>query len=81
MNHYSTTEARKKLSQIVNQVKYGKIIISIGRRDEEEVWVVPKPERVETLPISEINATSPSFNFLEDEPDLYSSQDLKKRYV
>ncbi|MEK9159760.1 MAG: hypothetical protein AAB383_03440 [Patescibacteria group bacterium] len=81
MKHYSTTEARKHLSEIVSQVKYQKIIISIGRHDEEEVLVVPKMELGESLPISEMNAASPSFNFLEDEPDLYSLDDLKKRYV
>ena len=81
MKHYSTTEARRHLSEIVNQVKYQKIIISIGRHDEEEVLVVPKMESGESLPISEMNAASPSFVFLEDEPDLYSLEDLKKRYV
>ena len=78
MLHYSTTEARKNLGEIVNKVKYQKIIISIGRFNEEEVLVVPKPQLNEKLPISEINATSPSFEFLAEEPDIYSLKDLKK---
>lgn len=81
MQHYTTTEARKNLSKIVNQVRYQKIIISIGRRSEEEVLVVPKVTLDEELPISEMNAQSPSFQFLKDEPDIYSLKDLKKRYV
>lgn len=81
MKHYTTTEARKHLSAIVNQVRYQKITISIGRRDEEEVLVIPKWTMDESLPISEINAQSQSFQFLEDEPDLYSLEDLKRRYV
>jgi hypothetical protein len=81
MKHYTTTEARKHLSEIVNQVRYQKIIISIGRRDEEEVLVVPKVTLDEAIPISEINAQSASFQFLEEEPDIYSLKDLKKRYV
>jgi hypothetical protein len=81
MKHYSTTEARKHLSEIVSQVRYQKIIISIGRRDEEEVLVVPKVTLDESIPISEINAQSASFQFLEEEPDIYSLKDLKKRYV
>jgi PHD/YefM family antitoxin component YafN of YafNO toxin-antitoxin module len=81
MKHYTTTEARKHLSAIVSQVRYQKIVISIGRRNEEEVLVVPKMTLNEELPISEINAQSSSFQFLEEEPDLYSLKDLKKRYV
>ncbi|MBT4384808.1 type II toxin-antitoxin system Phd/YefM family antitoxin [Candidatus Peregrinibacteria bacterium] len=81
MKHFTTTEARKNLSKIVNEVKYKKVIIAIGRRDEEEVYVIPKPDLDEELPISQINAASPSFDFLDDEPDIYSLNDLKKRYV
>lgn len=81
MRHYTTTEARKHLSEIVNQVRYQKIIISIGRRTEEEVLVIPKVTLDETLPISEINTQSSSLHFLEEEPELYSLKDLKKRYV
>jgi PHD/YefM family antitoxin component YafN of YafNO toxin-antitoxin module len=81
MKHYTTTEARKHLSEIVSQVRYQKIIVSIGRRDEEEVLVIPKVTLDESLPISEMNAQSESFQFLEDEPDIYSMKDLQKRYV
>lgn len=81
MIHYSTTEARKHLNEIINRVKYQKIIISLGRHNKQEVLVVPKPETEKELPIAEINMASPSFEFLKDEPDLYSTKDLKKRYV
>jgi len=81
MKHYDTSEARKHLNEIVNKVRYQKAIISIGRRGKSEVLVVPAPEPEEDLPVSEINAKSPSFDFLENEPDLYSLHDLKKRYV
>ncbi len=33
------------------------------------------------LPMAEINAKLGGFDFLEDEPDIYSDDDLKKRYV
>ena len=81
MLHYNTSEARKHLNEIVNKVKYQKIIISLGRHGEGEVLVVPKPKVYETLPISEVNSASPSFDFLENEPDIYGFNDLKKRYV
>lgn len=81
MKHYTTTEARKNLAHIVNQVKYQKILVSIGRRDEQEVLIVPGFAIDEPLPISEINAQSASFAFLDQEPNIYTLKDLKKRYV
>lgn len=36
-----------------------------------EGLIVPKPELNEDLPISAINAASTSFQFLEDEPEIY----------
>jgi hypothetical protein len=79
--HYNTSEARKCLGDIVNEVKYKKIIISLGRRDEGEVYIIPKPELNEELPVTLINSASPSFNFLDEEPDIYSLNDLKKSYL
>ncbi len=32
----------------------------------------------EKIPVTEINVQSPSFDFLNDEPDLYSRRELKK---
>lgn len=82
MIHYTTTEARKKLGEIVTRVAYEKITIAIGRRQKAEVLIMPAPQLdTETLPLSSMNATSPSFDFLRDEPELYSVKDLKKRYV
>lgn len=81
MIHYSTAEARKHFSEIINRVKYEKIIIAIGRWKKDEVLVIPKPDLEEEIPTSAMNAASPSFNFLESEPDLYSLKDLKRRYV
>lgn len=81
MIFYNTSEARKHLNEIVNKVKYQKVIISIGRRGKAEVLVIPKPELEEEIPVSQINTDSSSFDFLEDEPDIYSIDDIKKRYV
>lgn len=81
MLHYSSSEARKNFSELVNKVRFEKVIISIGRHNKDEVLLIPKPEADTDVPISEINATSSSFDFLNDEPDIYSLKDLKKRYV
>lgn len=81
MKRYSTTEARKNLSEIINRVHYEKTIVAVGRHDKVEVLIVPGPDINEELPMTEINAASSSFDFLGDEPDMYSIKDLKKRYV
>ncbi len=77
---YSTTQARAKFSELINQVKYQKIIIAIGRNKKAEVLITPIPENYD-IPITEINTQSSSFDFLADEPDLYTMNDLKKQYV
>ena len=81
MLRYSSSDARKNFSELVNRVRFEKIIIAIGRHDKDEVLLIPKPEIDEEIPVSEMNAASSSFDFLNDEPNLYSLKDLKKRYV
>lgn len=81
MIRYTTSEARKHFSEIVTRVKYEKIIIAIGRRKKEEVLIVPAPELDQEIPVSQMNAASASFDFLKEEPDIYTFSDIKKRYV
>lgn len=81
MLYYNTSEARKQLNEIINRVKYQKVIISIGRRGKAEVLIIPKIDTDESLPVTEINAASQSFDFLGEEPEIYSVNDLKKHYV
>ena len=77
MQTYTKTETRNNFSEIIKQVKYGKKIVAVKR----DVLIVPFPEIDESIPVSQINEQSDSFDFLENEPDLYSLSDLKKRYV
>lgn len=81
MIHYSASDARKHFSEILNRVRFEKIIIAVGRNDKDEVLIVPSPNNDADFSISSVNAASPSFAFLEGEPDIYSLKDLKKRYV
>jgi hypothetical protein len=79
----TTTEARKNISDIVNDVKYANQVYAIGRRNKIEALIFKFPENFNSnlSEISNTNANSSSFNFLRDEPELYSINDLKKKYV
>jgi len=78
-----TTLARKNISGIIDDVKCNNSIFVIGRRNKPEVILIKFPQYYDTQLSDEtnINANSPSFKFLENEPDLYSVNDLIKKYV
>lgn len=80
MDIYPLTEARKRLGELVNMVKYQKQVIALGKNGKAEVFIVAIPQE-EDIPIMDICAQSTSFSFLDDEPDIYSVDDLKERYV
>lgn len=79
----STTNIRKNVSMIVNKVRYSDDIYAVGRRNKIEALIVKFPENLnlDLDEVTNINANSSSFDFLEDEPEMYSVNDLKKRYV
>lgn len=83
MEFVSTTSMRKNISEIIDKVKYKDQIIGIGRRNRVDAVLIKYPENLnkDLNDITNINANSSSFNFLEKEPDLYGVNDLKKRYV
>ena len=82
MDIYSITDARKKLGELIKQVKYGKRTIALGQHGKAEVFLVALPqEGDDTINLAELAQASGSFDFLLEEPDLYSREDLKKRYV
>lgn len=79
----STTEARKKISELVSHVRETGESFAIGRRSRPEVLVIKFPEAYSPKfnDITNVNATGGSFDFLEDEPDLYTLDDAKEVYV
>lgn len=79
----STTSIRKNISGIVNKVKYLDDVYAIGRRDKIEALIIKFPENLnaDLSEITNVNANSSSFKFLEDEPEIYTIQDLRKKYV
>lgn len=80
MKVYSITEARKLLGELVSRVKYTRQAIALGKHGRADVFLVSCGGD-DNIPLTEMNAASESFRFLEEEPDLYSREDLKKRYV
>ena len=58
-------------------------VYAIGRREKPEVLLIKFPHDYskDLNEITNMNAYSESFSFLEQEPDLYSVDDLKKKYA
>jgi hypothetical protein len=83
MKTITTTNARKQIANIINVVKETGDVFAIGRRNQPEVLIIKFPTEYNKAvnDITNINAYSESFSFLDSEPDLYSVADLKKKYV
>jgi hypothetical protein len=82
MRTISITEARRHIKDLLNQVKETGEVFAIGRRDSLEAILLKFPANYNSKlnDITNINAYSASFDFLNSEPDLYNADDLKKRY-
>ncbi|PIP69118.1 hypothetical protein CO033_01200 [Candidatus Nomurabacteria bacterium CG_4_9_14_0_2_um_filter_32_10] len=79
----STTEARERISDLVNIVSTSRKSIVIGRRNVPEVVLIPFPAfwNGKLSEITNINAYSKSFDFLVNEPEIYSIEDVKNKYA
>jgi len=79
----STTKVRENISSIVDTVyNTGKSFV-IGRRDNPEAIIIPFPKEFNPKfsEITNMNAYSQSFSFLNEEPNIYSKLDINKKYV
>jgi len=83
MKTISLTNARKNISSLIDEVRETGQMFAIGRHDALEVVMLKFPREYNKLfsDIANVNAYSQSFDFLGDEPELYSLSDLKKRYA
>lgn len=83
MKIMTTTQARKHIKAIVDRVKYRGEVFAIGRRNSIDALVIRFPDAYneDLNDITNVNAHSKSFDFLRDEPELYSVHDLKRRYA
>lgn len=79
----STTQMRKDISILINVVSKTRKSIVIGRRNVPEVVLIPFPAfwNGKFSEITNINAYSKSFDFLKDEPEIYSVKDIKTKYA
>ena len=77
------TEARRRFSELVNQVRYANTPVLIGRHDTAEVLMIKFPSQHNPIldDVTNMNQYGGAFDFLEQEPDIYSYSDLKKRYA
>jgi len=83
MKTVTTTNARKNMKHIVDRVRHHGEVFGIGRRNAIEALIIQFPDtyNTELSDITNINAHSRSFDFLKDEPNIYSINDLKRKYV
>jgi hypothetical protein len=83
MKTISTTNARKHFKDLIDFVSETGGVVGIGRRDDIAAIMLkfPRDYNQNLNDISNINSYSESFSFLEHEPDIYTVNDLKKRYA
>ena len=83
MKILTTTQARKHIKSMIDRVKYRGETFAIGRRNSIDALVIRFPDvyNKEVDEITNMNALSKSFDFLKEEPDLYSITDINKKYV
>jgi ribosome-interacting GTPase 1 len=79
----TTTDARKRIKNIVDRAKYRGEVFAIGRRNSIDAVLIgfPRVYSDAVNDITNVNAYSKSFDFLANEPELYSIADLKKHYA
>ena len=79
MRIISVTDGRKQLGELISQVEYQKRLIALEKNGKAEALLVASSDFPQDVTVSDMNAASPSFTFLDDEPDLYSIADVKER--
>ncbi|HEV7424534.1 MAG TPA: hypothetical protein VGO21_05120 [Candidatus Paceibacterota bacterium] len=79
----STTKLREHISDFIDIVSTSGKSIVLGRRNIPEAVLIPFPSlwNGKLTEITNINTYSRSFDFLKDEPEIYSTKDIKHRYA
>jgi hypothetical protein len=71
------------MRQVLNDIEAGKLAEELRRRGilpSQRLRVVVESIDDDGLPMTAINAAGRAFDWLADEPDLYSDADLAERY-
>jgi hypothetical protein len=78
MKQISSSEARKNISVIINYITETGEPFVISRQNNPEVLILkmPKNYNKDINSLTHIQEYAGAFDFLEDEPDLYSANDL-----
>lgn len=83
MKVISTTNVRKHIKELVNRAQHGGEVFAIGRRQNIDAVLIGFPVAYNNAmnDITNVNTYSKSFDFLSEEPELYSVLDVKRRYA
>ena len=74
------TEARNHFADVVDEVNRTRHTVKIVRRGEVAAYLSPAPQWNPNLSDeTNLAALSGAFDFLEDEPDLYTDKDIKRK--
>ncbi len=79
MNILNATAARQQFAELLNTVRYSGRPVIIGRHDKPEVVLIKFPDMVNSQldDVTNLNASSGGFDWLAEEPELYSRTDLQ----
>ena len=82
MKIVSASNVRKNIASLVDEVVETGEVIGIKRHKEIDALIVkfPREYRSDFSEIANLSAYSTSFDFLKDEPDDYSRDDIKEKY-
>lgn len=83
MKTISTTEARKNIKNLINYVRETGDMVAIGRRNSMDALLIKFPRNVnsDADDITLLSEYGGAFDWLGQEPDIYSVDDLKEKYA
>lgn len=82
MKTISTTNVRKNISSVMDMITKENEVVVIKNHERPEVIMIKYPRYYNSKysDVVNFNINSSSFDFLEDEPDIYTLDDLKNVY-
>jgi hypothetical protein len=83
MKTISISNTRNNIKTLIDRVKYNGEFFAIGRHSSIDAVVIQFPSNYnkDVSDITNVNTYSKSFDFLKDEPEIYTKRDLKKIYA